>query len=362
MIKGKSIVELAQELQDKINQKADYVADTREIDFKFNEGEERSGFSLDVPRAGKFEVNDHTHAQISARLGVPKAYYDRLKKDHPKLLVENVATLFQEEPERRMIRTLSSPNGSRIARAFLSDRYRRVDNEQIAQAALPALLKTDGIDIVSCDVTESRLYIQARFPRIEGEVQKGDVVQSGLIITNSEIGLGALEIKPMIYRLVCTNGLVTGSEFSEGRLNKKHVGRKVEAGEDYTVYSDETLRADDHVLMLKIRDSISALSDPELFFRLMEKLRASTEGPQVQKPVRAVEELGKAFALPKSEQESILEALIRGGDYSKWGLVNAVTAQANEQKSYDRAYELETLGGQVLDLSSGDWKKIAEAA
>jgi hypothetical protein len=358
MIKGKSIVELAQELQNQIERKKDFVADTREIEFSHN-----NGFELTIPGVGGAAVNDHTHAQISARLGVPKGYYDRLRKDHPQLLVDNVATLFREEPERRMIRTVTNPNGVRIARAFLSDRYRRVDNEQIAEAALPALIKADGIEIVSCDVTDKKLYIQARFPKLEGEVKVGDPVQAGLIITNSEIGLGALEIRPLIYRLVCTNGLVVPRDLDGvAGLRKQHVGRKVEGGEDYTVYSDETLQADDHALMLKIRDQILALSNPELFLKLVEQMRKTTEGPQVQKPVRAVEELAKAFQLPQKEQDSILESLIRGGDYSRWGVLNAVTAQANEQESYDRAVELEQLGGSILTLPAGEWQRIAEAA
>jgi hypothetical protein len=54
--------------------------------------------------------------------------------------------------------------------------------------------------------------------------------------------------------------------------------------------------------------------------------------------------------------------LIVGGDLTRWGFVNAVTATANHASSYDRASELEALGGQVLDLPRAEWREIAEAA
>jgi hypothetical protein len=78
--------------------------------------------------------------------------------------------------------------------------------------------------IVSCNVTDSKLYIQALFPRLEGEVKPGDAVQGGLIITNGEIGDSAFDIRPMIYRLVCTNGLITGNVANDARLRRNHLG------------------------------------------------------------------------------------------------------------------------------------------
>jgi hypothetical protein len=43
-------------------------------------------------------------------------------------------------------------------------------------------------------------------------------------------------------------------------------------------------------------------------------------------------------------------------------MLNAVTNLANDTESYDRATELEFLGGQVLDLNPSQWERIAVAA
>jgi hypothetical protein len=49
-------------------------------------------------------------------------------------------------------------------------------------------------------------------------------------------------------------------------------------------------------------------------------------------------------------------------DYTSGGkLLNAVTAQTHAAKSYDRAYDLEAAGGQLLELPKADWREILEA-
>jgi hypothetical protein len=156
--------------------------------------------------------------------------------------------------------------------------------------------------------------------------------------------------------------MVTGHTVEEGRLRKQHIGRRVEVGDDHTIYSDETLRADDHALMLKIRDSIKALSDPDLFLQLMEQMKAAADSPKAVNPVAAVEELGKTVVLREEERVKVLENFIRDQDYSRWGLLNAVTEVANNSAAYDRAVELEEAGGRILTLSNSAWSQIAEAA
>lgn len=346
---GMNLVELAQEIVRHAEAKRDFVAETSDLNFADN--------SLVIGNAGAYPLTDHAHGQIADRVGIPKRYYDRMKAEAPALLADNVNHWFQEMPERRMIRTLDGQ-----ARAFLSDRYHRIDNEQIADAVLPVLLEDGGHGaVVSCCVTDFKLYIQALFPRLEGEVQRGDPVQGGVIISNGEIGNGALDIRPMIYRLVCTNGLITGQVADDARLRRNHVGRRVEIGEDYSVYSDETLKADDRALSLKIRDSMRALAQPQLFHRILAEMREAAQQPPINHPIAAVSELGKSYPIAQGERDSILMSLIGNGDYSKWGMINAITTTANDHPSYDRAVELQALGGRVLELKPTQWQAIATA-
>jgi hypothetical protein len=77
------------------------------------------------------------------------------------------------------------------ARAFLSDRYQPFDNDLVASAALETLQDVaPGMVVQSADLTPTKLYIKASFPAIQREVKKGDVVESGVLISNSEVGAG----------------------------------------------------------------------------------------------------------------------------------------------------------------------------
>ena len=50
-------------------------------------------------------------------------------------------------------------------------------------------------------------------------------------------------------------------------------------------------------------------------------------------------------------------------DLSKWGMANSITRYSQDADvSYDRATELEAIGGKVLDLKPSQWKSVQEAA
>ena len=140
--------------------------------------------------------------------------------DYPELLAENVNSWFQREPTQRMVRTLDG-----TVRAFLSNRYRRIDNLDIAEIVLPVIQQMEDAYFESCQITDSRMYIKVVNKRLEAEVVPGDIVQSGVIISNSEVGLGSVNIQPLVYRLVCSNGMVV----NDAQTRRTHIGRVNEA-------------------------------------------------------------------------------------------------------------------------------------
>ena len=56
------------------------------------------------------------------------------------------------------------------------------------------------------------------------------------------------------------------------------------------------------------------------------------------------------YDLSSDERTQVMRNLIEGGDVTQWGLTNAVTRIANDVESYDRAVELEEIGGKVVAL------------
>ncbi len=68
--------------------------------------------------------------------------------------------------------------------------------------------------------------------------------------------------------------------------------------------------------------------------------------------------LGQRHGLTETERAGVLRSLIEGGDLSGFGLVNAVTHFSQQVADYDRATELEALGGRLVE-SPGERLEVA---
>lgn len=321
--------------------------DTNELHAQVNEDDEPTNLTMSKLFA----------QQVGQRLQLPAAYYGRLEASDRHLLAYSLNRLNRAAPERRLIRTLS--NGTQVARAYLSDKYRRLDNEEVLEQVLPALGAIPGLTITECELTEHRMYIKAVTDKVAGEVKKNDPVQAGVIISNSEVGAGALSISPLVYRLVCLNGMI----LPDSRFRAFHIGKRAEESEGvYAMLTDETKAADDRAILLKARDVAASIFNQAYFDGLLTKMRESTgQQAETKRPDKAVEVLARQVGLNGTEQISVLTHLLKGGDFSRWGFANAVTAMAQEVPSYDRSVHLEQVGSHVMMLPAKEWKAVATA-
>lgn len=361
MLAGKSLTELAIEIERQKNNKKDYTAPANMIEAIIEETQGHNAL-VKSPRiqlasnGGPMGINAIAHDQFATYLKVPRDYYKRMIDETPELLVQTLnAWLHRKGDERRMVRTLDGN-----VRAILSDRYRPLDNDELAEAVLPILgaRANDGLRIESCEITERRLYIKAVFPKVQAVVntiQPGrhefvtegnrDIIQSGVVIQNSEVGMGAIAVQPMIFRLACYNGLIVADEGTR----KYHIGGSTgadsEAAEQF--FKDETRMARDKALFLTLRDTVDGALSQDTFNGMVDRINESAQRRIDADPVKVVEVVKEKVGLSEKERGSVLQHLIQGGDLTQWGLVNAITRTANDAPSYDRATELETLGGRV---------------
>lgn len=351
---GRSLAELATEIERQRTAKRDYLVDTRNMHMDADVN--NAMLSIRNDKTGQtiiLGVNEIAHNQIGTTLGIPSKYYDKMRTDNPELLAENVNSWFNKNPNTRMVRTLDG-----TARAFLSEKYRRIDNFEIAECVLPIIADMPEAHVESCEITDERMYIKVVNPRLTSEVVPGDIVQSGILITNSEVGLGSMTIQPLVYRLVCSNGMVV----NDAKTRKYHVGRGNQAAEDFTLYSDATLLADDQVLMMKVQDTMRAVVDQTRFDKVVELMRAAKGARITTNNIPAMVELaGSDFGYTKKEGESILDYLIRGQDLSLYGLANATTRFAQDVQSYDRSTALESVGYSILGMSAAQWNRLNAA-
>ena len=353
---GRTLESLALEVDRQNSSKADYLADTRTLKLSpisVSEGVFETKLDIDLGETVKhLNVTKHAHRQMGERLKIPAKYYDRMLQNAPQLLAENVNHWFQNKPEPRMIRVLDDN-----ARAFLSNSYRPLDNYDLSNVVLPIIGEMEDMIIVSCEITDRRLYIKALFPRIEREIKRGDIVQSGIIVSNSEIGSGSLQVAPLVFHCICSNGMI-----SQDAFKKYHVGGATEVEGAMELYRDETRQADDKATWMKVEDTVRATIEESKFEGIVRRLQESTGDKITMDPEKAVERITTKFNLSDNEQGGVLRHLIDGGDLSRYGMVQAVTRTSQDVTTYDRATELERLGGKVLELPQMDWNALAKAA
>lgn len=312
----------------------------------------------------ELKLSDTCHTQIAQRLAIPAKYYRRLLEDHPDMVVDQVNKLFDREPETRMIRVLGD-----TARAFLSQNYRRVDHDNVLENMLPQIVQGDIQTVpLSTNVTDNKMYMKVLFDddRLTQEIGtvrgEADTVKPGFILSNSETGHGSLSVKGFFYRSYCTNGCHFGG-INAVEYKRSHRGGKLINDAEYTIISDETRRLEDQVIWSAASDIITGLSNPETVARLGNDIRQANQTEKVVNPTEAVDAVARELGIRESEKTGVLESFLTDGIHNKWGMVNAITEQANnEEIGYDRATELEALGGKLLNMSDSQWNRIAVAA
>lgn len=359
---GLTLTQLAQEIERQAAAKQDFIAPASQVSVTVVEGKPNLKVGSQSYALGKV-AND----QLAEYAGIPTAYFRRMATEAPELLATNVNRWMQDKAaakDRRMVRTLDGK-----ARAFLSDKYRPLDNEELGNAILPMLLERNMM-VMSSQITETRLYIKAVDRKILKDVPTGrkigdgshvffDTLSPAITISNSEVGNGALSIEQGIYTKVCTNLATFGTNF-----RKFHTGSRADISDEvYALLTDQTKRVSDAAVWGQVRDILTATFDEGRFNALADKLQEATEDKLPAMQVEEViEVVGKRLNFNEGERKGILGALIEGGDLTRYGVHSAVTRFSQDVADYDRASELERAGGRIIELPRNQWQEILKQA
>jgi len=157
----------------------------------------------------------------------------------------------------------------------------------------------------------------------------GDEACAGIHIANSEIGFRPVTIDALVYRLVCTNGLVRLVK-GQSLFHRRHVG---------TAWQ-QTQRSLEDAIATAMRVGTHGL----------ERFAAATREP-IDEPAKLLANNADRWQLSDDLQEDILRRLgyeppaLRA---TRYGLVNAITSAAQLEEP-DERYRLETLAGRILE-------------
>ncbi len=362
---GKSLQELAAEIERQATTKKDYVANLDAVTMVAVDGTPQ----IHVEGKGQFGVRDIAHNQIAEHVKIDRRYYDRMRRDAPELLATNVDHWFRKYPAPQMLRTLDGD-----VRAMLSPAFQTLDNHDFAEAALPMLLSRK-LTVMSAEITEKRLYIKAVDEKLFRDVPVGykmgdgshkifDTCAPAIILANSEVGFGRLVVETGVYTRACTNMAL----FANGGMKRTHVGARhrladgMDVADLEQIMSAATKRKTAEALWMQVRDVIASAFDEKIVAKRVEAIETAAGRRIEGKVERVIEVAAERFDLNDGERESILKHLIEGGSLTQYGLHAAITRAAQDVESYDRATELEYLGGRVVELPRSEWQTLAEAA
>jgi len=362
---GRSLASLAAELDRQTSTRKDFIAAQGAVEAVVLTPEGAPALAIaGLPDLDPVTLTPYAHGQLSDHLGIPKKYYDRMAAETPQLLADSVNVWFKKDAgNRRMLRTLDGK-----VRAVLSPKFRALDNYDLMAAVLPVLIE-NKVQIMSTELTETRLYIKGILPSLSDELGEGLAygghtyipgdrghLVAAVTISNSDIGAGTLRIEPSVFTTRCTNL----AQLKSAAMKKYHAGRANSADESWQVFVDETRRADDAAFWLKVRDITAAAFDEKQFRIAIARIRETAANAITSDDLPKVVDLTvERLALPPSLNSGILKALAAGGDLTQWGLSSAITRVANDQTDYELSTLLERAGGEVLELSPSQWQAVA---
>ena len=259
----------------------------------------------------------HALGLLASKLRIPASYLTRCP---PELRAINLNHWLRKLGGRRLFLRFDGEE----CRAVLSDRYRPVSNVDLAQT----LLSSSRDLLVRAEVDNLRMVVQVVNGR-STEIRPGDRVHGGLHVRNSEVGYTAVELRAILYRVLCTNGLILGGGAETYR--KRHVV------DPDAVLSDFGRRA------------VYALEEGTVHANRL----GDTRNVRVPDPQPVLDRIGERYHLADDEKRAMQQAFHREPGNSLFEVIQAVTGAGNDRAlGIDSREKMQELGGRLLELAS----------
>src|SRR5215831_5384584 len=150
-----------------------------------------------------YSLSEVATSQMCQKLEIPVKYYRRLPD-------EMKATVANFDIGRLNGNSYFLRGKGDWIRAFLSAEYVAYNNSEIAQTA-ESLLRNGVLEVKSFVLEETHMFLKIISEDI---VERDAGLKAGIIIGNSEVGMGSVSVEPFVFRKPCTNDLIVSQETS----------------------------------------------------------------------------------------------------------------------------------------------------
>jgi hypothetical protein len=280
---------------------------------------------------GSMSMTDWATTQLASKLEIPVRYF---KACPPELQAQNFNHWASQSDDRWLLRSRNLGGDGKLIRAVLSaDKYGKLDNADITGMVQRMFPSSADYSVDMWHLDDAGFHLRMTMPDLTtdiGRLRDGrpDTHRVGVHIANSEVGKRSIIITPMVYRLVCTNGLMRW-EATEGTYRRRHVITGVNAGASERIIYGEVAEAVGHAL--KAGNEI------------VETLRAAKETPVVN-PLDVIKQLAadrKYSQVMTDAIQTSYAANVAQTGANAFSLVNAITESAQRTSHPDTRAEFE---------------------
>ena len=272
-------------------------------------------------------------AQACQKLGIPTAYFKRCPPALQDAQFNHFAQhlhigreLSRADHQAEEAWTIRCKGAN--VRGVLSARYAKLDNVQLLDALLPVLAGT-RYKVGLIQLSPESFHLRLVEPTVGREVLPGDRLLVGVHVANSEVGLRAVTVDAVVFRLVCTNGLIR-------RVNHKSLLKQ-----RHIHVSEPRFQS---LLERAVGEAVTVAAG--FIEQMVLAIKTLVPDPQA-----AIEVLGQAWGVPKATVEMVqfnLHGEGQGQSHTLYGLTNAITLAAQRLSPDDR-FHLETLAGTLVE-------------
>ncbi len=279
-----------------------------------------------VPGGQVLRLNTWARRQLAAMLGARDRWFQSASGEER---AEEVNRRFTRTPGEKKLRAFKDPDGEAdgIVRAFLAPSFTPIDDARIFER-MNVMMRglMDEYRFTRVTFTDSTTHYTA--VHVEPLDLDGDLLHPGFHLRNSEVGASALSLDDHWLRLVCTNGLMV------------RVGGKRSLYRTHRAIEDDQLAA---ALVI----AVGRLPERwQVAFNWMRSAKHTTV-PHPDDAIEAI--LGDSAEVPKALLEEAQRLVLRDGDLTRYGIVQAITYVAHAtNKDPDVRFAMERLAGDYL--------------
>lgn len=260
-----------------------------------------------------FSLSDTATTQLCQKLEIPVKYYRRLP-DELKATVANY-DIGRMNGHSYLLRG----KGDWI-RAFLSNEYVAYNNSEIA-TTVESLLSKGDVSIKSFVLEETNLFLKIISEEI-WDMESG--LKAGIMIGNSEVGMGSVSVEPFVFRKPCTNDLIVSQEKS---------------------FRHAHIHLTEYEMTRRMAEAVSE------GFRLASSVLTAflkTREEPMEDPVETIRKIAEARKFSQKLTDEVVSSYLVEPEGNRFGLINAFTNAAQKLGPLQRI-EMERFAGTLLE-------------